>query len=114
MSDASVLVLIVVMLAAGIVIGVAVVRSLAKGNHRYPPLVPGASGSYSVDGRPVRCTQCDGESFHARQALLNTWLMSLLRFDWLDSSAAVLSCQRCGALNWFSQRVEKPRRDTAP
>lgn len=68
-----------------------------------PPLVPSADGNYDVAGKRVSCYQCNGTSFKSREILLNTWLLSLLRIDWLDSSATVLTCVKCGRLTWFAQ-----------
>jgi hypothetical protein len=37
---------------------------------------------------------------------MNPMSEPLLRIDWLDSSATVLSCSACGRIAWFSH--EKP------
>ena len=68
-----------------------------------PPLVPSEDGNYHVAGKRVSCHQCSGTSFKSQEILLNTWLLSLLRIDWLDSSATVLTCIECGRLTWFAQ-----------
>ena len=68
-----------------------------------PPLVPSEDGKYHVAGKIVSCHQCEGTSFKSQEILLNTWLLSLLRIDWLDSSATVLTCVKCGRLTWFAQ-----------
>lgn len=70
---------------------------------RNPPLVPADDGHFEVGGKRVTCTHCGGTSFKAQEILLNTWLLSLLRIDWLDSSSTVLSCDKCGQLTWFAQ-----------
>jgi len=76
--------------------------SVRKPTHN-PPLIPSEDGSYEVFGKRVVCHHCDHASFKAQEILLNTWLLSLLRIDWLDSSATVLTCDTCGRLTWFSQ-----------
>ncbi|MEQ9561689.1 MAG: hypothetical protein RLN69_04150, partial [Woeseiaceae bacterium] len=58
---------------------------------------------YTVAGKALTCSHCGGDTFREQQVLLNTWLMSLLRVDWLDSSATVLSCENCNKLTWFAQ-----------
>ena len=70
---------------------------------RTPPLVPDDNGHFQVGGKRVTCSHCGGTKFKAQEILLNTWLLSLLRIDWLDSSSTVLSCDQCGQLTWFSQ-----------
>ena len=68
-----------------------------------PPLTPKADGHYEVVGKKVLCHHCGSAGFNAQEILLNTWLLSLLRIDWLDSSATVLTCNTCGRLTWFAQ-----------
>lgn len=66
-------------------------------------------GQFTVAGRKLSCSHCGGHQFTAQQVLLNTWLMSLLRIDWLDSSATVLSCNQCSKLTWFARGPSKNR-----
>ena len=91
--------LLVVFLGLAIVIFRAILRRPA----RSAPLVPTEDGHFEVVGKRVSCSHCGGSSFTAKEILLNTWLLSLLRIDWLDSSANVLSCDKCGQLIWFAQ-----------
>ncbi|NQV85639.1 MAG: DNA-binding protein [Woeseiaceae bacterium] len=65
--------------------------------------MPTEDGRFEVIGKKVSCSHCGGARFAAKEILLNTWLLSLLRIDWLDSSATVLSCEKCGQLTWFTQ-----------
>lgn len=91
--------LILVFLALGIV----VFRAVSRTPIHSPPITESADGSFEVAGKRVVCSHCGSTSFKAQTILLNTWLLSLLRIDWLDSSATVLSCENCGRLTWFSQ-----------
>ena len=78
-------------------------RLIVRRPSRTPPLIPSADGRYEVVGKRVTCFHCGGSTFKAQEILLNTWLLSLLRIDWLDTSATVLSCETCGRLTWFEQ-----------
>jgi predicted nucleic-acid-binding Zn-ribbon protein len=90
--------ILLLFLVLAIVIFRAVLRKPSSG----PPLVPADDGKFEIVGKRVSCSHCHGTSFVAQEILLNTWLLSLLRIDWLDSSATVLSCKKCGQLIWFS------------
>lgn len=91
--------LLLVILAFGVVIGRALVPKLTHG----APLLTSDDGHYEVAGKRIPCSHCGGTAFNANQILLNTWLLSLLRIDWLDASATVLTCEKCGKLTWFNQ-----------
>jgi hypothetical protein len=83
-----------------------IVRLIVRPSANEPRLLQTADGGFTVVGKQVTCEHCGGSKFNAREILLNTWVLSLLRIDWLDSSATVLSCATCGRITWFSQ--EKP------
>jgi hypothetical protein len=83
-----------------------IVRLIVRPSADEPRLLQTADGGFTVVGKQVTCDHCGGAKFNAREILLNTWVLSLLRIDWLDSSATVLSCSTCGRITWFSQ--EKP------
>lgn len=83
-----------------------VVRLIVRPSADEPRLLQTEDGGFTVVGKQVTCDHCGGARFKAREILLNTWVLSLLRIDWLDSSATVLSCTSCGRITWFSQ--EKP------
>ena len=91
--------LVLLFLVLAFIVFRAVVRKPAKG----APLVPGRDGHFEVVGKRVCCAHCQGTKFTVKEILLNTWLLSLLRIDWLDASATVLSCDKCGQLAWFAQ-----------
>lgn len=91
------------LLLLALAIGYVVFRSLLRKPTRNPPLIPRDDRHYEVGGKRVTCSHCGARNFSAQEILLNTWLLSLLRIDWLDSSATVLSCDNCGHLTWFAQ-----------
>jgi hypothetical protein len=86
-----------------IALAIVVFRAILRKPARSGPLIPTEDGHFEVVGRRVSCSHCGGISFTPKEILLNTWLLSLLRIDWLDSSANVLSCDKCGQLTWFAQ-----------
>ncbi len=94
------------LLLMALAIGILVFRTMLRRPTRNPPLVPSDDGSYEVGGKRVACSHCGSSNFAAQEILLNTWLLSLLRIDWLDSSATVLTCNNCGHLTWFAQDEE--------
>ena len=91
------------LLALAIAMGLVIVRAIFPAQISNVPLVVSESGHYEVAGKIVQCSHCSGTQFAANEILLNTWLLSLLRIDWLDSSATALTCEQCGKLTWFSQ-----------
>jgi hypothetical protein len=86
-----------------ILIGYAVARSATGNSIPGPSLTADDEDHFEVLGRRVVCSHCGKKKFKAREILLNTWLLSLLRLDWLDPGSTVLTCQQCGKLTWFSQ-----------
>lgn len=91
------------LLLLALAIGIVIFRALLRKPSHNPPLVPSDDGHYEVVGIRVTCSHCGSTGFTAQDILLNTWLLSLLRIDWLDSSATVLVCDHCGHLTWFAQ-----------
>ena len=91
------------LLVVFLVLAILIFRAILRRPARSAPLVPTEDGHFEVVGKRVSCSHCSGSSFTAKEILLNTWLLSLLRIDWLDSSANVLSCDKCGQLIWFAQ-----------
>jgi len=86
-----------------LVLAIVIFRAVLRRPSSSPPLIPTEDGHYEVAGKRVSCSHCHGSRFQTKEILLNTWLLSLLRIDWLDSSAIVLTCQECGQLTWFAQ-----------
>jgi predicted nucleic-acid-binding Zn-ribbon protein len=54
-----------------------------------------------INGKPLTCAHCGGQSFDERQVLLDTAGMAFFKLDWLNKSANVFVCQECGRLEWF-------------
>lgn len=90
--------------------GVIIARALAPKPSPGTPLVASDAGHYEVAGKRISCSHCGCTEFSTNQVLLNTWLLSLLRIDWLDASATVLTCEKCGRLTWFSQESADARK----
>lgn len=61
--------------------------------------------SYSVAGKAVQCPHCGGTVFATRKILLNTRGATFFSFDWLNKGATVLTCARCGRLEWFANEL---------
>lgn len=61
---------------------------------------------FSVAGKKVTCPHCGGERFDDGEALLNTWGMTVLGLDWANQRATVLTCKRCGHVDWFATKPE--------
>ena len=91
------------------VLVVAVSRAIGRRSDRLDLDIVEHHGQFTIAGRKLACSHCGGSQFTAQQVLLNTWLMSLLRIDWLDSSATVLSCNQCSKLTWFARGPAKKR-----
>lgn len=58
--------------------------------------------AYVLASRPIRCPHCGEGVFRARDAQLNTAFATLLNLDWTDRSARILTCARCGRIQWFA------------
>jgi hypothetical protein len=82
-------------------------RAIGRRSNGSSPQITIEDGHYKVAGKLISCSQCSSTEFKMQLVLLNTWLMSLLRIDWLDSNATVLTCERCGKLTWFAQGTSK-------
>lgn len=63
---------------------------------------PPESKIWQVAGRPVQCPHCANTTFESRKILLNTRGATFFNFDWLNRHATVLTCTRCGRLEWFA------------
>ena len=61
-------------------------------------------GRYAVEGKPVRCPHCGGETFAEGEALLNTVGMTFLNVDWANKTASTLMCAACSRIEWFGQK----------
>lgn len=51
--------------------------------------------------KSVNCPHCQGAQFGAGEAQLNSAFATLIELDWLNKTAAILSCTACGQIQWF-------------
>ena len=63
---------------------------------------------FEVNGHPIRCPCCGGESFASGTALLETRGMVLLDLGWMNAEAIVLTCTACSRIEWF-RKAPTPR-----
>ncbi|MEM9594839.1 MAG: hypothetical protein AAGD06_11265 [Acidobacteriota bacterium] len=54
-----------------------------------------------VHGGKLICKHCGHNGFAHRRAQLNTAGLTLFDLDFLNKSADVYACKRCGFLHWF-------------
>lgn len=54
-----------------------------------------------LNGKNLYCTFCGGDHFNRREAQLHTAAMTFFNMEWLNKSATVFVCSRCGRLEWF-------------
>ncbi len=66
-----------------------------------------------IRGKQLVCAHCGGNWFDQREAQLNTALMTAFDLDWLNKSAKVFVCIRCGRLEWFLDPTVSPENDDA-
>jgi Pentapeptide repeats (8 copies) len=67
------------------------------------PQRPSPEGRFAVNGHPLRCPCCGGESFVVGTALLETRGLVFLDLGWLNNAASVLTCKGCSRIEWFRQ-----------
>jgi hypothetical protein len=65
-------------------------------------------GRFAINGIPIRCPICGGESFAIGTALLETRGLVFLELGWLNRGASVLTCKACSRIEWFAQ-LPQPR-----
>jgi uncharacterized protein len=66
--------------------------------------VESVSGSrrFEAGGAPILCAHCRSDEFSRREILLNTRGLTFLKLDWLNRSATVLACAKCGLIQLFA------------
>jgi len=57
--------------------------------------------TFVVAGKDVTCTHCGHDRFLEGRAQLHTAGMTFLKLEWLNASAATLTCTTCGRVEWF-------------
>ncbi len=62
---------------------------------------------YQAGGIDVICPHCNNREFELGSAQLNTRGATFLNLDWLNKSAAILTCTKCGFILWFKQAPVK-------
>lgn len=65
------------------------------------------TGRYQAAGKAVRCAHCEGETFDAGRAQLNTAVASAMKLDWANPTAHTLACENCGLIAWFTKAPER-------
>ncbi len=64
-------------------------------------------GRYETGGKAVRCAHCEGDTFDAGHAQLNTAVSTLMNVDWINPTAHTLACEDCGLITWFTKAPER-------
>lgn len=64
-------------------------------------------GQYEAANIKVICPHCKNDTFEEGSAQLNTAGATFLNLDWLNKSAVILVCTRCGLIQWFGDSVDK-------
>ncbi|CEH32509.1 hypothetical protein TS65_20400 [Aneurinibacillus migulanus] len=64
-------------------------------------------GQYEAHGIRVICPHCNHNQFDHGYAQLNTSLMTFFNLDFANRSAEILTCDRCGHIQWFNKTVKR-------
>ena len=64
-------------------------------------------GSYRVVGTKIVCPNCQQDQFQSQTILLNTRGLTFLKLDWLNATATILECSKCGLIQWFKKSPER-------
>ncbi len=54
-----------------------------------------------VQGYELECLVCGNDTFHKREAQLNTAAASFFGFDWANQTGLCYVCAECGYIHWF-------------
>ncbi|MDQ0192832.1 putative nucleic-acid-binding Zn-ribbon protein [Paenibacillus wynnii] len=65
---------------------------------------------YQAYGINVTYTHCQYDKFEHGYAQLNTALLSFLNLDFANRSANILTCHRCGYVQWFNKDIKRVHR----
>ncbi|MCF8012329.1 MAG: hypothetical protein K9L17_13580 [Clostridiales bacterium] len=60
---------------------------------------------YKANDIQIKCIHCKHTKFELGKALLNSRGLTFLDLDWLNESAKILICKRCGYIHWFSGEI---------
>lgn len=61
---------------------------------------------YIAAGIEIICPHCKNNVFKEGAAQLNTAGATFLNLDWLNKSATVLICTKCGLIQWFNEQPD--------
>lgn len=64
-------------------------------------------GRYHSNGLSITCVHCRHDKFDHGYAQLNTSLMTFLNLDFANKSASILTCERCGYIQWFKKEIKR-------
>ncbi len=67
------------------------------------------TNKYRLAEKDVTCPHCGHNEFDQAIALLNTPGMTFMGLDWANRTATVLSCRKCGKIEWFLRAPEEIR-----
>ncbi len=67
------------------------------------------TNKYRLGGKEIVCPHCGHNEFDQAVALLNTPGMTFMGLDWANRTASVLSCRKCGTIEWFLRAPEEIR-----
>ena len=62
---------------------------------------------YQAAGIVVTCPHCKNDVFEQREAQFNTSFATFLNLDWLNKSAVVLICDKCGLAQWYNIKPQR-------
>jgi predicted RNA-binding Zn-ribbon protein involved in translation (DUF1610 family) len=54
-----------------------------------------------IKGNKLVCTICKNDTFWARETLMNTVGMTIMKLDWANKKAQNYVCDKCGYVHWF-------------
>jgi predicted nucleic-acid-binding Zn-ribbon protein len=54
-----------------------------------------------IKGNELVCAVCKNDTFWARETLMNTVGMTILKLDWANKKAQNYVCDNCGYVHWF-------------
>lgn len=62
---------------------------------------------FAAAGKQIVCAHCGGTDFDIRdEVLLNTRGATFLNLDWLNKGVNILTCTRCGRIEWYAERPQ--------
>lgn len=59
------------------------------------------SRQYVIAGIQLTCSHCGGNNFARDVRQLNSAGLTAIGMDWINKSAEIFVCTRCGKIEWF-------------